>query len=247
MKYRTLQEAAYEANMALVRHGLVIFTWGNASARDFGDDVMAIKPSGVAYDQLKPEDMVIVNITTGQSIGEQRFRPSSDTPTHCCLYQAFKEVGGLVHTHSRRATAWAQAGLDLPCFGTTHADYFCGSIPCTAEMTPEEISGARGYEWMTGEVIAREFAQRRLDPRAMPAVLVRGHAPFVWGREVGEAVHNAVVLEEVAGMALQTRALNPSAPGISDALLEKHFKRKHGPEAYYGQKSGSPSSGRVGR
>jgi len=236
MNFQSLKEEAFEANLALVRHGLVVFTWGNASARDFSQGVMAIKPSGVAYDKLRPADMVIVELESGQAVEPGGLNPSSDTPTHRCLYLAFEKVGGMVHTHSRQATAWAQAGRDLPCFGTTHADYFFGTIPCTAEMTAEEIMGGQGYEYNTGTVIVREFQQRQLAPLDMPAVLVRSHAPFVWGKNAAAAVHTAVLLEELAGMALNTLALSPQIPAISLALLTKHFKRKHGAGAYYGQK-----------
>ena len=236
MTTQTLREQAFEANLALVRHGLVIFTWGNASARDFERGLMAIKPSGVEYDSLRPEDMVVLEIETGAVVEGGRLKPSSDTPTHLRLYRAFPAAGGIIHTHSRQATAWAQAGRDLPCLGTTHADYFHGSVPCTAEMTPAEIREGAGYEHNTGEVIVREFAERGLDPAAMPAVLVRGHAPFAWGKTAADAVHNAVVLEEVAGMALQTAIINPELPHLPRVLLDKHFMRKHGPGAYYGQK-----------
>ncbi len=235
---QTLKEQAYEANLALVRHGLVIFTWGNASACDRQAGLIAIKPSGIDYAKLRPEDMVVLNLETGALAERTDLRPSSDTPTHLVLYRHFKEIGGIVHTHSRVATAWAQAGQDLPCLGTTHADYFCGTIPCTAEMKPEEIDGGAGYEHNTGLVIIRELTQRRLEPLQMPAVLVRGHAPFAWGKDAAEAVHHAVVLEEVAGMALNTCLLAPQASPISAALLDKHFRRKHGPSAYYGQPVG---------
>ncbi len=236
MTTEALREQAYEANLALVRHGLVIFTWGNASARDFERGLMAIKPSGVAYDGMRPDQMVVVEIETGTVVEAAGLKPSSDTATHLCLYRAFPKAGGMVHTHSRQATAWAQAGRDLPCLGTTHADYFYGAIPCTAEMTAAEIQTGKGYEHNTGEVIVREFHGRGLDPMEMPAVLVRGHAPFVWGKDAATAVHNAVVLEEVAGMATHTAILSPELGSISQALLDKHFKRKHGPDAYYGQK-----------
>ena len=236
MNLQILKQQAYEANVALVRHGLVIFTWGNASACDRTNGLMAIKPSGVEYSRLRPEDMVILEIERGALVERTELRPSSDTPTHLVLYRNFPGAGGIVHTHSRLATAWAQAGRDLPCFGTTHADYFKGAIPCTTEMTTEEINGGEGYEHNTGLVIVREFAQRGLDPLQVPAVLVRGHASFAWGKDAAAAVHNAVVLEEIAGMALNTCLLSQAAPPISQALLDKHFLRKHGPGAYYGQK-----------
>lgn len=237
MTTQSLREQAFEANLALVRHGLVIFTWGNASARDFERGLIAIKPSGVGYDTLRPEHMVVLDLETGTVREGGELKPSSDTATHLCLYRAFPKAGGLVHTHSRQATAWAQAGRDLPCLGTTHADYFYGAVPCTAEMTAAEIQDGLGYEHNTGEVIVREFRSRGLDPLEMPAVLVRGHAPFVWGSDAATAVHNAVVLEEVAGIALHTAVLSPELRPISRVLLDKHFKRKHGPGAYYGQKS----------
>lgn len=234
MNEKALREAAFEANLALVKLGLVVLTWGNASAREGG--IMAIKPSGLPYDIMKPEDMVLVDVQTGKVAEKTDRRPSSDTATHCRIYQAFEGVGGVIHTHSKQATAWAQAGADLPCYGTTHADYFYGAIPCTPSMTAEEIHNEPGYEWNTGEVIVREFQRRKLDPLDMSAVLVRGHAPFVWGKSAAKAVENALVLEVVAGMALETLSLNPSATPIATPLLDKHFKRKHGPGAYYGQK-----------
>jgi len=236
MTTEALREQAYEANLALVRHGLVIFTWGNASARDFERGLMAIKPSGVAYEGMRPEHMVVLEVATGRVVEPTALKPSSDTATHLCLYRAFSKAGGVVHTHSRQATAWAQAGRDLPCLGTTHADYFYGAIPCTVEMTAAEIQDGLGYEHNTGAVIIREFHGRGLDPMEMPAVLVRGHAPFVWGKDAASAVHNAVVLEEVAGMATHTAILSPQLTSIPPGLLDKHFKRKHGPGAYYGQK-----------
>ncbi len=236
MSLKSLKDEAYEANLAIVRHGLVIFTWGNASAGDPDTGYMAIKPSGVNYDKLTPADMVVVAIETGALVEKTKLRPSSDTPTHRVIYQSFKGVGGVVHTHSRQATAWSQAGRDLPCYGTTHADYFNGSIPCTQKMTLQEIDGGEGYEHNTGLVIIREFHQRRLNPMEIPAVLVRGHAPFTWGKDAAEAVHNAVVLEEVAGLGLQTLWVSKTAKAIANALMTKHFRRKHGPKAYYGQK-----------
>jgi L-ribulose-5-phosphate 4-epimerase len=232
---KDLREAVYEANINIVKHNLVIFTWGNASATDRNAGIMVIKPSGVDYDNLKAEDMVLLELSTGNII-ESKLRPSSDTPTHLLLYQTYAEIGGVVHTHSREATAWAQAGRDLPCFGTTHADYFYGTIPCTKPMTHQEIYSGKGYEHTTGEVMIREFSERNLNPLQVPAVLVHGHAPFAWGKDVHKAVHNAVVLEEAAGIARKTLAMNPDAKGISQDLLDKHYLRKHGAKAYYGQK-----------
>lgn len=233
--FRSLKAEAYEANLALVQHQLVIFTWGNASAMDPARGVMAIKPSGIPYPDLKPTDMVVLDIENGNPAEKSKLRPSSDTPTHLRLYRVFSGLGGIVHTHSRQATAWAQAGRDLPCLGTTHADYFNGPVPCTAIMTAEEMNDDLGYEHNTAEIIIREFQERGLDPLEIPAVLVRSHAPFVWGKTVSEAVHNAVVLEEVAGMALQTAQLWSQAKDIPPHLLDKHFRRKHGADAYYGQ------------
>lgn len=236
MNHQTIREQAYEANMAVVKHGLVIFTWGNASSYDAQTGFMAIKPSGVAYEELSPSNMVVLEVQSGNKIDSANLKPSSDTATHLALYRAFKGIGGIVHTHSPQATAWAQAGLDLPCYGTTHADYFYGAIPCTAAMTPEEIYEGAGYEHNTGEIIVREFKRRGIDPMDVPAVLVRNHAPFVWGKSADGAAHNAVVLETVAAMARNTVTLAPRTMPISQALLDKHFKRKHGPGAYYGQK-----------
>ncbi|WP_240631193.1 L-ribulose-5-phosphate 4-epimerase AraD [Meiothermus granaticius] len=229
---KELREQALEANLALPRQGLVVFTWGNASAYDPAADLLAIKPSGVPYEDLTAQSMVLVEVSSGRVV-EGNLRPSSDTPTHLVLAQEFG-VGGIVHTHSRYATVWAQAGLDLPCYGTTQADYFSGIIPCTRDLRPEEIS--QGYEHYTGLAIVEEFHRRRINPTDVPAVLLRNHASFVWGKNAGEAVHNAVVLEEVAQMALYARLLNPNLREIPAALLEKHYRRKHGPDAYYGQK-----------
>ena len=235
MTDRALREAAWAANRAIQEQGLVLLTWGNASVCDRARGLFAIKPSGVAYAQLTPDNMVLVELESGHPVGAGALRPSSDTPTHRALFRAFAGVGGIVHTHSPYATAWAQAGRDLPCYGTTHADYFCGAIPCTAEMTAAEVQGGDGYEHNTGSVIVREFERRGLEPLHVPGVLVRGHAPFAWGADGGKAVENAVVLEAVAQMGLRTVALNPTASPISEPLLHKHFFRKHGPGAYYGQ------------
>ena len=231
-----LQEATFEANVAIQEHGLVILTWGNASACDRDLGVMAIKPSGVHYERLSAEDMVLVELETGEVVSQNRLRPSSDTPTHLVLYRAFPKIGGVVHTHSRFATAWAQSGNDLPCFGTTHADFFCGSVPCTTALGEEEIRGSASYERSTGLVIVREFERRGLDPLRIPAALVNGHGPFVWGVDGRAAVESAVALEAVAEMGVYTRLLDPSRGPIPKLLLDKHFSRKHGTGAYYGQK-----------
>ena len=225
-----LKREAYEANIALPQHGLINLTFGNASAIDREKGIFAIKPSGVAYVDLKPEDMVLIDLEGNQVEGAMR--PSSDTPTHRCLFLAFASIGGVVHTHSSRATAFAQAGRDIPIFGTTHADYFFGNIPVTRKMTSEEISGG-AYEWETGNVIVERFAA--LDPADFPAVLVNRHAPFTWGGSVAKAVEVAVAVECIADMALMSLQLEPKLSEIEPELLNKHFKRKHGPGAYYGQ------------
>ena len=224
-----LKEEVLEAHLDLVRHGLVIFTWGNVSAIDRASGRVVIKPSGVEYEALKAEDMVVVDLDG--NVVEGSLRPSSDTPTHLALYRAFEGIGGVVHTHSTYATAWAQAGLDIPSLGTTHADYFHRAVPCTGDMTHAQIAG--DYEAETGAVIVERF--RSLDPLHTPGVLVKNHGPFAWGRDAHEAVYNATVLEQVAKMAFITKLLNPTA-GIDPLLVEKHFRRKHGPDAYYGQK-----------
>lgn len=225
-----LKKDVYKANMDLVAHGLVIFTWGNVSGIDREKGLVVIKPSGVSYDTMKPDDMVVVDLNTGEVV-EGDLRPSSDTPTHLALYRAFPEIGGVVHTHSTYATAWAQAGLDLPNIGTTHADYFHDAVPCTADMTECEVKGE--YELETGNVIVNRF--KGLNPVHTPGVLVKNHGPFTWGKTPDEAVHNAVVLEQVAKMASIAYAVNPSLT-MNPLLVEKHFSRKHGPNAYYGQK-----------
>jgi len=235
MNERELREAAFEANLAIVRGGLVLMTWGNASACDRNLGLLAIKPSGVPYEQLASHHMVVVELDSGKALRPAGLRPSSDTPTHRALYLAFPGVGGIVHTHSRHATAWAQAGRDIPCLGTTHADYFNGPGPCTPPMTEAEIQSEPGYEESTGAVIVREFQRRGTQPLEVPGVLVHGHAPFAWGPDPPAAVHNAIVLESIAEMALDTMILSGAAPAISDALRRKHFFRKHGPGAYYGQ------------
>jgi L-ribulose-5-phosphate 4-epimerase len=230
-----LRRTCLEANLAIQRAGLGLMTWGNASVCDHERGLLAIKPSGVAYDQLSADNMVLVELATGRVLDDGKWRPSSDTPTHRALFLAWPEVGAIVHTHSRFATAWCQAGRDLPCFGTTHADYFGGAVPCTDAMTEPEIRGGEGYEWNTGGVILRAFRSRELEPMRVPAVLVRHHAPFVWGRDADAAVNNAIVLEAVAETGVMTLGLNPRAEGIPSALLGKHFERKHGAKAYYGQ------------
>ncbi len=228
-----LKREAYEANVALPREGLINLTFGNASAIDRPKGIFAIKPSGVDYTALQPADMVLVDLDG--KIVEGALRPSSDTPTHRRLFLAFPEIGGVVHTHSSHATAFAQAGREIPIFGTTHADYFYGNIPVTRKMTPTEIGGG-AYEWETGNVIVELFTQRALDPHDFPAVLVNRHAPFTWGKTVAKAVEVAVAVECIADMALMSLQLNPSLATIEPELLNKHFKRKHGPGAYYGQK-----------
>lgn len=233
MGYIDLKNRVYEANMALPALGLVIFTWGNVSEADREQKVIAIKPSGVEYDQLKPEDIVVVSLETGEVV-EGNLRPSSDTETHLHLYREFPEIGGIVHTHSAWAVSWAQACRSLPAYGTTHADYFYGEVPCTRKLTDEEMASA--YERNTGVVIAETFRERKLDPIAVPGVLAAGHGPFAWGKDGHEAVHNTKVLEECAMMAARTETINPEVKPIEQGLLDKHYKRKHGPGAYYGQK-----------
>lgn len=224
-----LKEEVCKANLELVEHGLVIFTWGNVSGIDREKGLVVIKPSGVSYDNMKPEDMVVVDLNTGKVV-EGSLKPSSDTPTHLVLYRAFPEIGGVVHTHSTYATAWAQAGKDLPNIGTTHADYFHDAVPCTRIMKEEEVKG--DYELQTGNVIVERF--RELNPIHTPGVLVTNHGPFTWGKTPHEAVHNAVVLEQVAKMAFIAFNVNPDLT-MNHLLVEKHFNRKHGPNAYYGQ------------
>ncbi|SLM63574.1 MULTISPECIES: L-ribulose-5-phosphate 4-epimerase [Dickeya] len=227
-----LKMQVLDANLALPRHQLVTFTWGNVSACSREHGLMVIKPSGVEYDAMTQQDMVVVEIRTGRVVEGER-KPSSDTDTHRALYQAFPALGGIVHTHSRHATIWAQAGKDLPPWGTTHADYFYGPIPCTRLMTPHEIAGQ--YEWETGQVIVETFRERGLSPEAIPAVLVNAHGPFAWGSDAENAVHNAVVLEEIAYMGLFSHQLTPALASMQPALLDKHYLRKHGVHAYYGQ------------
>lgn len=224
-----LKQEIYEANMELPKRGLVTFTWGNVSGLDKESGLFVIKPSGVEYEVMKPEDMVVMDLS-GKKV-EGRYKPSSDTATHLELYKAFPGVGGIVHTHSSWATSWAQAGRGIPCYGTTHADYFYGEIPCTRSLTPEEISLA--YELNTGMVIIEAFQGR--NPIHVPGVLCPNHGPFTWGKDAHEAVHNAVVLEEVAKMAFQTEHLRPKVQPATQMLQDKHFLRKHGSNAYYGQ------------
>ncbi|MBR7003855.1 MAG: L-ribulose-5-phosphate 4-epimerase [Bacteroidales bacterium] len=223
-----LKEKVCKANLELVRHGLVIFTWGNASAIDRESGLVVIKPSGVSYDNMNPSDMVVVDLEG--RIVEGCLKPSSDTPTHLVLYKAFQETGGIVHTHSTYATAWAQAGKSIPNIGTTHSDYFHDDIPCTEDMRKSEVTG--DYEKETGNVIVRRFES--LNPVHTPGVLVKNHGPFTWGKDASEAVHNAVVLEQVAKMAFISLTVNPYLT-MNPLLIDKHFLRKHGPKAYYGQ------------
>jgi L-ribulose-5-phosphate 4-epimerase len=226
-----LKREVCEANLQLVREGLVIQTFGNVSGIDRRGGHVVIKPSGVGYEGMKPEHMVVVSLAKGEVV-EGTLNPSSDTPTHLVLYQAFTDLGGVVHTHSPHATAWAQAGREIPPLGTTHADFFGGAIPCTRRMQPQEIRGR--YEAQTGDVIVERF--QRLEPLELPGVLVNNHGPFAWGRTVKEAVKNAVALEFIARLATETLTLNPRVEPMPSALLTKHFSRKHGPGAYYGQK-----------
>ncbi len=223
-----LKKIVLEANLDLVRHKLVVFTWGNASGRDPETGHIVIKPSGVPYDEMKAEHMVVLDSEGNQLEGD--LKPSSDAPTHVELYKQFKEIGGIVHTHSEWATSWAQAGRSLPAYGTTHADYFYGAIPCTRPLTKEEVEGE--YELNTGKVITETF--KDLDYQSMPGVLVHGHAPFTWGRDAADAVHHAVVMEEVAKMGFRTELLGSNSP-MDQYLLDKHYLRKHGKSAYYGQ------------
>ena len=227
-----MRQEVLRANLLLSEWGLVIFTWGNVSAIDRENGEVIIKPSGVAYEKMTLDDLVVVNLEGNKVSGE--YNPSSDLATHLKIYKNFPECGGVVHTHSRMATAWAQAGKDLPAFGTTHADYFYGAVPCTRPLTSNEIQGA--YEYETGSVIIETFQERDIDPIAVPGVLVNGHGPFTWGKDAMDAVHNTAVLEEMAAMASGSVALNPGLRGISQELLDKHYLRKHGKDAYYGQK-----------
>ena len=226
-----LKKIVCQANLELPKYGLVTFTWGNVSAIDRESGLVVIKPSGVDYDGMQPEDMVVVDLDG--KVVEGKYKPSSDTPTHVALYKAFPALGGIVHTHSRWATTFAQAKMGIPALGTTHGDYFYGEIPCTRLMTPQEIAGE--YEKETGNVIIETFKERNIDAAQVPAVLVASHGPFAWGKDDMNAVHNAVVLEEVAFMALNAMQLNPGLGAMQQELLDKHYLRKHGANAYYGQ------------
>ena len=225
-----LKERVCEANLLLPKHGLVTFTWGNVSGVDWEKGLMVIKPSGVEYDGMSLQDMVVVDLETGKRV-EGKWKPSSDTDTHLALYRAFPKLGGVVHTHSRWATTFAQAGRAIPAMGTTQGDYFYGDIPCTRKMTPEEIGGS--YELETGNVIIETF--QGMEPMDIPGVLVHSHGPFAWGKDPLNAVHNAVVMEEVAFMDWHTMLLNPESGRMQQELLDKHYLRKHGANAYYGQ------------
>ncbi|MCR5806714.1 MAG: L-ribulose-5-phosphate 4-epimerase [Oscillospiraceae bacterium] len=225
-----LKEEVCKANLLLPEYGLVVFTWGNVSGVDRESGNMVIKPSGVDYNGMTPDDMVVVSLETGEVV-EGRYRPSSDTPTHLELYRAFKEIGGIVHTHSKWAVSFAQAGRSVDVMGTTQADYFYGSIPCTRDMTPEEINSE--YEKNTGKVIIEAF--EGIDPMTIPAVLTKNHGPFTWGTDPFNAVHNSVVLEQAAFMNFHALMLDPRAKPVSQVLLDKHYLRKHGKNAYYGQ------------
>ena len=229
-----LKQEVLEANLLLPKHGLITFTWGNVSGIDRESGLVVIKPSGVSYDGMTAEDMVVVDLQG--KVVEGQWKPSSDTPTHLALYRAFPEMGGIVHTHSRWATSFAQAGMPIPAMGTTQGDYFYGDIPCTRKMTPEEIAGE--YELETGNVIIETFQD--IDPMTIPAVLVHSHGPFTWGTDAMNAVHNAVVLEEVAFMDFHAMVMNPQAGRMQQELLDKHYLRKHGKNAYYGQ--GTPDT-----
>ncbi len=227
-----LKEKVWKANLDLVKHGLVLFTWGNVSEIDRKNGLIVIKPSGVAYEEMKPEDMVVVDLEG--KVVEGRLRPSSDTPTHIEFYKAFKNVGGVTHTHSTYATAWAQAGRSIPFYGTTHADYFYGDIPCARSLTQEEIEGE--YEKNTGLAIIEKFREDGLDPIEVPGVLIKSHGVFAFGKDADGSVYNATVIEEVAKMATITEQVNPYVVRADKFMMEKHYQRKHGKNAYYGQK-----------
>ena len=226
-----LKKEVLDANLLLPKYGLVTFTWGNVSAIDREKGLIVIKPSGVDYETMKEDDMVVCDLDG--NVVEGHYKPSSDLMTHLVLYKNFKDIGGVVHTHSTFATSWAQAGKDIPALGTTHGDYFYGDVPCTRYMTKEEIHGE--YEYETGVVIAKEFVARNIDANDMPGVLVHSHGPFTWGKNAHDAVHNSVVLEELAKMATNTIIINPQVNRMQQDLLDKHYLRKHGKGAYYGQ------------
>jgi L-ribulose-5-phosphate 4-epimerase len=236
MPYEQLKQRVYQANLALVEAGLVVLTWGNASGADRSAGVMAIKPSGVPYSKLTADDIVVLNIATGEIV-DGKGRPSSDTPTHLHLYREFPACNGVVHTHSMYGTSFAQAQREIPCLGTTHADNFYGAIPCTRELTSDEIR--TDYELNTGRVIVESFRLKRIDPAQVQGCVVAGHAPFAWGETPEKAVENAIVLEFSAQMAMNTFAINPTAPPLPQVLIDKHYLRKHGPGAYYGQPKGN--------
>lgn len=226
-----LRERVLKANLELPKYGLVTFTWGNVSEIDRSTGLVAIKPSGVEYDVMTVDDIVIVDLDGNRVWGDKK--PSSDTPTHLELYRQFPAIGGVVHTHSRHAVGWAQAGEDILALGTTHGDYFYGAVPCTRKMTPEEIAGE--YELETGKVIVETFRERNIDPEMIPGVLVHSHGPFTWGKDGHNAVHNSVVLEEVAYMNFCSKLIRPNIQSMQQELLDKHYLRKHGKNAYYGQ------------
>ena len=226
-----LREEVYRANMELPERGLVVYTWGNVSGIDRESGLVVIKPSGVEYDDLKPSDLVIVDLNN--KVVEGDMNPSSDTKTHVELYKAFPTVGGIVHTHSAHAVGWAQAGRDIPCYGTTHADYFYGAVPCTRNLTPSEVE--LDYELNTGKVIVETFKERKLEPLSVPGVICRSHGPFTWGKNAAQAVYHAVVLEEVAKMAMYTVTVDQMASPAPQYVQDKHYLRKHGANAYYGQ------------
>lgn len=226
-----LKKEVYEANMELPRRGLVTYTWGNVSGIDRRNGLVVIKPSGIDYEELRLENLVVLDLEGNRLEGS--LNPSSDTKTHLELYKAFPDIGGIAHTHSLYATAWAQAGLDIPCHGTTHADYFYGSVPCARQLLPDEVE--EDYERNTGKVIAETFDQLAIDPKHMPAVICCSHGPFTWGKDAAQAVYHAAVLEEVAKLAFFTRQINPEAMTAPLYIQDKHFFRKHGPKAYYGQ------------
>ena len=227
-----LKVQVFEANLELVRRGVVIYTWGNVSGIDRKEGLVVIKPSGVSYDEMKPDDMVVVDLQTGETV-EGYYMPSSDSPTHLELYRAFSSIGGIAHTHSINAVAFAQAGLDIPALGTTHADYFYGAIPCTRELTKDEVDEA--YELNTGKVIAECIRDRGINPMEVPGIAVKSHGPFSWGKNAAESVYHAVIMETVAEINLKTLLLNPNAK-MQQYILDKHYFRKHGDKAYYGQR-----------